>query len=481
MSYRTNVNTPPDGAAITALLDAGLPVGPLAEPDRFYQASKSGKYHALTGCNRLMTWSIVSDVDLRTVKPDAFCKTCVDGPASKKHAAYLRHARQVTEARRKVATVRARLIADRLDITPETVQDSEELCALAWDLTRPLELAPVTWERVSQAEAAVRLLQEIRDDEHVHPDMLDHLAPLDAIARALHEQLRAAAHTSNSTGQLVRGCVLDLMATHTGSHPVEKLTPDGADGPVSTPDAYPAVCSTGADWGPRFSAQGFEGLVTAAWKVWRAEVRATDDLDAARAAVLVSTQIGSLEPKYHQQFAKDVPVESAPAGLTLWQWLVTEWRKAATAELVAITEEWAATFRSQMVAAQDQPAKVVALAGWTLDERTADNASTRVLAQLPVVFSAKHDSGLTIAPGVVATWLERYDVHGKYRAPEAYRPTGTVKVLGDALPSDGPEMLSTAFTLWREPTGDRSRYRPRNELDQIGTAVVAAQGIHAAA
>lgn len=477
--YRHTAPTEPTWG-VQALLEAGLPDGPLAAPQRFFRTRAGSKLHANVKCSRMRNSAMSVLVDFRTTLAEAYCSECVSGPTDTAAATYIEHAKSISARTRAFAQLCALVTCDTLGLpAPTPDEDADEAVDLlpAVDVLAEVEVTTATWERVGQADTILRALDDIDSHPQVYAGTLDRLAPLHAAVRSLRDRLRDVAGGAQDEGALVRSCVIDLLGKYGAAGYGHGVTPEDSRPQLKAASAYPALCTTGADYGARFSDSGFNDLVLESWGVWREEVRGTANLDTARAAVMASSRIPATAPKHVFQLNMGSPRTAMPASGSPWDWMVAEWRLAATEELGRVVGEWQEAYVAAMSEADTLPFKIAALEDWDTTVRSTVNASNRVLAQVPLELDAARTTGLAIVPGVVARWLQAFDVAGQFVALATYRKR-TVRLVADARPADSSEMLRTIFLLW-----ERSNHKPyqRPAFAKLETVIVAAQGIHAAA
>lgn len=477
--HYTPASSGPSMERIRALVAAGVPAGPLGEPMRFYQVRAGARLHAAVNCGRIRSREAGARyIRLLEQASDAFCTDCTHGATSADAIAYAMKADTIEELKGNLARVRWVLLAD-IAGRPLVEADDVQEAQLALDLLTPVEVGAVTWERVGQVEALVRVLDDLHTDP-LDARLAEYVAPVEAAVRQLHTTLKSRAAAAVDSDWLTRTCVLDLMgryAAYSYVSPYRAGEPAGAPAsslaPVDDPAKFPAICtSSGYSRAP--VPDGFHDLVNQAWALWREQVRATGDVDAAAAAVAQATTIDEHEPESFVQIPAGV-VER-PAGADVRSWALHAWRAAAHRELSDIVASWAACYTQDLADALTMPRQIVWLREWDAQVRKAVNPATQILAQLTLIGHPEQETALVLAPGIVARWLQRFDITGdKATKQESYSTRWHAQVLREALPSDDVDTLRAAFLLWKPRPN--SAPNPGVPLSDLLTAVETAQGI----
>lgn len=437
------------GPGVHALLEQGIPAGPLAqETDVFYQVSTGAKYHADRYCNRAGPNSPDPvRISLATTPDTAYCTSCVTEPVSARSQRYVQDATRILTAQR---------LYDALTAGPADEND------------------PRQWRKAAFADAILYRLESIPRHDEAFAALVTHSHDLHTQARRLRDQIRSETGGPGNDAAVLRRCAIDLLGTIG-----ERADPSDARPTVDAPESLPALCTPGSKYlGPVIG--GYKDTILTAWRQWRTSVADDGDLPAARADAIAAAGIDTLEPGVLAAMPKGPARTPHPAGGSPWDWLVAEWRHAAVEELTTVISSWEQAYAQTLTGTGS---RMVSITGLTLEMLISINVSTALLAQLPMVWDKSKRTALLTVPAPVADWLKKFGVTGRTASPETRksvgRPRETAEVhdLGPARASDDADVLTLALKLW-EPAGNGAPVTPRSDLANV---VDIARGISRAA
>lgn len=433
---RTNHGEPtPSVLGVAELIASGVPVGAFAEPNRFFQVKTGSKLHSTADCSRLRD-SYPQPVyrDLRHTAEDTLCHTCVAGPT---HPATVAYADSATRALRAATT----------------------LDAIDTDLAGGADL---TWRHVTSARAALALVRDVLTDDDLHPDLAGYATPILSRARARHAELRTAADRRTDPEAVLRGCLIDNLAHVTNGGP-DTATPPVPETGYRDGRRFVPLPALATD---QYRPAGHRGLTAAAWSAWSKRMKADGDLAAARAAAqLAGAPAADDTPTDIGQLPKGPAVLTHAPGTSPWEQLLAEWRHQLAREVTELVGLWEQRYTTAVATARRQPAKVLVIDRYDRDTLTKINPSTAILGRLELAGDTVKQTCLVLAPAPVAAWLCKFGTTGS---------AGTyarVKVLTDAVPGDGEEVLELTLKLWNPPVVRPSGY------PQLAGALTAARGI----